>query len=205
MLRWLNGWTASCPPPECAPVLKCRVLWWGHTVASGLHPPWHGIRMGPGSRGSDWFQRAKVETEMHVYSSAKVKLHTWPPCALGWCFRLLRGVEGINIHWKTFNWSWVIKVSQKKKNAKTTNTPPCRRKMMLSTSVDLRPAAEDVTKLSVKETYLGGEREPKTSVPHKPPPGVLLERKFSAWAQNRMLSVNKHLLHSAAEHQAWTL
>ena len=51
---------------------------------------------------------------------------------------------------------------------------------MLSTSVDLRPAAEDVTKVSVKETYLGGEREPKTSVPHKPPRGVLLERKFSA-------------------------
>lgn len=77
--------------------------------------------------------------------------------------------------------SYKSQPKKKKKHHKNTkNTPPCRRKMMLSTSVDLRPAAEDVTKLSVKETYLGGERDPKTSVPHKPPPRVLLERKFSA-------------------------
>ena len=36
---------------------------------------------------------------------------------------------------------------------------------MLSTSVDSRAAAEDVTKLSAKKTYLGGQREPKMSVP----------------------------------------
>ena len=77
------------------------------------------------------------------------------------------------------------KSQPKKKKKKPTKTqqrkhPTTRRKMMLSTSVDSRPAAEDVTKLSAKETYLGGEREPKTSVPHKLPPRVLLERKFSA-------------------------